>query len=271
MRSAASDTLTPVALTNDLLRKERPVKNSYVLFTLAATIALIGYGPRPGHRIAAAQASTGTARIVAKVSLNGTAPAPAKLDMKTDPNCDQMNQAAPALSQVVEVGAGGALKDVLVFVQEGVTGAYPAPTTPVKLDQVRCQYVPHTLGVMVGQPVLYANSDATLHNIHPMVVTNTAFNIGLPIQGMKHEKAFTKPEGPIQVKCDVHSWMSANIGVFTNPFFGVSNQQGEVELKNLPAGTFQVRAWQEKYGAQTQSVTVADGETKQITFTFKAS
>ncbi len=76
---------------------------------------------------------------------------------------------------------------------------------------------------------------------------------------------------PFRMKCDVHSWMSAYIGVFSHPFFGVSDDQGEVELKNLPAGTFQVQAWQEKYGMQTQSVTVAAGEVKEITFTFKAS
>ena len=64
--------------------------------------------------------------------------------------------------------------------------------------------------------------------------------------------------------------MSAYIGVFNHPFFGVSNEQGEVELKNLPAGTFQIQAWQETYGVRTQSVTVAADETKQITFTFKA-
>lgn len=48
------------------------------------------------------------------------------------------------------------------------------------------------------------------------------------------------------MKCDVHPWMSAYIGVFNHPFFGVSNER-------------------------TQSVTVAAGETKHITFTFKAS
>jgi hypothetical protein len=65
--------------------------------------------------------------------------------------------------------------------------------------------------------------------------------------------------------------MSAYIGVFSRPFFGVSNDEGVVELKNLPAGTFQLHAWQETYGVKTENVTLAAGETRQITITFKAS
>jgi hypothetical protein len=126
-------------------------------------------------------------------------------------------------------------------------------------------------GVMAGQPIQILNSDATLHNIHPLPVANAGFNIGMPIQGMKQTRMFSKAEAPFAVKCDVHPWMSAHIGVFNHPFFGVSGDQGEVELKDLPAGTFQVQAWHEKYGIRSQSVTVAAGEAKQITFTFKAS
>ncbi len=245
----------------------------WYLFSIAATaIALIGHGLPPGNRVAAGQAPAGTARIVVKVVLSGTPRRPpAKLQMNADPVCAKENQTKAALSQEVEVRADGALKDTLVFVKDGVTGTYPAPSTPAILDQTGCIYAPHVLGVMAGQPLQILNSDPTLHNIHPLPVINAGFNIGMPIQGLKSTKVFSKAEAPFHVKCDVHPWMSAYIGVFSHPFFGVSNEQGEVELKNLPAGTFQVQAWQETYGVRTQSVTVAAGETKQITFTFKAS
>jgi hypothetical protein len=56
--------------------------------------------------------------------------------------------------------------------------------------------------------------------------------IGMPIQGMKPTKVFQKPEPAFHVKCDVHGWMSAYIATFAHPFFGVSNNQGTVELSN---------------------------------------
>ncbi len=237
-------------------------KNNYgILAVFGLIFSLIAFSTN-------AQPITGTARIVVRVVLSGTPPPPIKLQMNADPACAKKHKTA-VFSQTVEVGANGALKNTLVFVKEGATGTYPASTTPATLDQVGCIYTPHVLGVMAGQPLQIINSDPTLHNIHPLPVTNTPFNIGMPIEGMKQTRVFSKVEAPFHVKCDVHPWMSAYIGVFSNPFFGVSNEQGEVGLNNLPAGTFQIQAWHEKYGTQTQSVTVSAGETKQLVFTFR--
>lgn len=216
-----------------------------------------------------AQGATGSGRVVVKVVLSGSAPAPAKIQANADPFCAKAHQATPLLSQAVQVGADGALIDALVFVKDGVTGTYAAPQTPVTLDQRGCVYTPHVIGMMAGQPLQILNSDPTLHNIHPLPVINAGFNIGMPIQGMKQTRVFPKPEPVFHVKCDVHPWMSAYIATFAHPFFGVSNGQGTVELTNLPAGTFQLQAWHEKYGVQTQAVSVAAGETKQVTFTYK--
>jgi plastocyanin len=237
---------------------------------VATFVALAGYAPASRHR-AFAQATSGTARIGVKVVLTGTPAPPLRLPMNADPYCAKAHQAKPAMSQTVEVGADGALKNVLVFVTDGLTGTYPPPAAAATFDQSGCTFAPHVLGVMQGQPIEIVNSDATLHNVHVLPLANAGFNIGEPIQGMKFTRVFSKAELPFAVKCDVHPWMSAYIAVFTHPFFGVSNDQGETELKNLPAGTFQIQVWQEKYGTQKQTVTVGAGETKQVAFTFKAS
>ena len=46
---------------------------------------------------------------------------------------------------------------------------------------------------------------------------------------------------------------------------------GAFELKNLPAGMYTIEAWHEKLGTSTQSVTIAEKETKDVNFTFKAA
>ena len=85
---------------------------------------------------------------------------------------------------------------------------------------------------------------------------------------MAQTRVFPKPERPFHVKCDVHPWMSGYIGVFTHPFFGVSNDQGVVEIANLPAGTYTIESWQEKYGSRTQKLTVGANDRKEIDFTY---
>jgi plastocyanin len=245
------------------------MKRLSVVIVVATVTLLFGYISTSKGMASAAQGPTGGSRVVVKILLSGSAPAPAKVQTAADPYCAKVHQAEPLLSQTVEVGSDGALMDSLVFVKDGVTGTYAVPQTPVTLDQKGCVYIPHVIGMRAGQPLQILNSDPTLHNIHPLPAINAGFNIGMPVQGMKQTRVFQKAEPVFHVKCDVHSWMSAYIATFTHPFFGVSNSLGTVELNNLPAGTFQIQACHEKYGVQTQAVSVSAGETKQLTFAYK--
>jgi hypothetical protein len=121
----------------------------------------------------------------------------------------------------------------------------------------------------VGQPLQVLNSDPTLHNIHAIPKNNQEFNTGQPIKGMKFEHTFTAKEVMVPFKCDVHGWMNAYAGVLDHPYSAVTANTGAFELKTLPPGTYVIEAWHEKLGAQTQSVTIGEKETKEVTFTFK--
>jgi hypothetical protein len=87
---------------------------------------------------------------------------------------------------------------------------------------------------------------------------------------MKYTKKFDKPEVMIRIKCDVHGWMGAWCGVLSHPFFAVTVADGTYTIKDLPAGTYTIEAWHERFGTQTQQVTVGAQESKPVAFTFKA-
>lgn len=212
--------------------------------------------------------SAHAATITGKVNFTGTAPAPKTLDTKSDPSCAS-HRTTPLLSEEVVVNPDNTLKNVFVYIKEGLEGkTFPAKTEPVHLDQAGCQYVPHVFGLQVGQPLEIKNSDATLHNVHSMAKTSKEFNLGMPIKGMKITRKFDKPEVMVKFKCDVHPWMSAYIGVLTHPFFAVTSENGTFEIKDLPAGTYTLEAWQEKYGAQQQTITVDEAGAVTADFTF---
>jgi plastocyanin len=230
-----------------------------------------GPAPQPGAPAGGGNvydASKSTASITGKVSFEGAKPNLAKLQMNADPVCMKAHT-SPVFEQTVEVNDNGTLKDVFIYVKEGADKwTFTPPSDPVVLDQRGCLYHPHIIVVMAGQKLKILNSDPTTHNIHPAPKINTEWNLGQP-PGVVHEKVFDKPEIMIPVKCDVHRWMKAFIAVTKNPFNSVSGDDGTFTIKNLPAGTYTIEAWHEKYGPQTQSVTVGDNEKKEVNFSFK--
>jgi plastocyanin len=209
--------------------------------------------------------------ITGKIVLEGAAPKNEPIRMNADQVC--MREAPGAqMQETFVVGEGGALQNVFVYVKDGLSGReFDAPTTPVTLDQNGCRYHPHVFGIQVGQPLEVVNNDPTLHNIHAIPKNNQEFNTGQPVEGMKYSHSFTAAEVMVPFKCDVHGWMNAYAGVLDHPYFGVTGSTGTFEINRLPPGTYTIEAWHEKLGTQTQSVTIGEKETKDVTFSFKVS
>jgi hypothetical protein len=240
-----------------LMEDERSSKPAASASTVAA----------PAAAAPAAPAAAG-ATVTGKVNFDGTAPRMAAIKMDADAFCKSEHK-EPVYEQEVVVNPNKTLEWVLVYVKEGVNGTYPVPTAAITLDQHGCQYRPHVFGMQAGQPLKVLNSDGTLHNIHALPKKNAEFNIGQPFKGMETVKKFDSVEMPIRFKCDVHKWMGAYTGVFNHPFFAVTNDQGAFEIKNLPPGNYVIEAWHEKYGTQTQNVTITGTDAKTVDFNFK--
>jgi hypothetical protein len=122
--------------------------------------------------------------------------------------------------------------------------------------------------VQVGQAFEIRNSDETLHNVHAMPETSEGFNIGMPHKGMSAVRKFATPEVLVRIKCDVHPWMAAYVGVVPHPFHAVSGEDGTYEIANLPAGQYTVEAVHYDLGGHVEKITVADGGEAKADFRF---
>ena len=141
----------------------------------------------------------------------------------------------------------------------------------VIIDQNGCIYSPHVMGVQAGQPVKILNSDATMHNIHGLPKVNKEFNFGMPKSLKEKTVTFNKAEDVFVIKCDVHPWMKSYTQVFDHPYFAVSGSDGTFNISNVPDGTYEAIAWQEKFGSKrvmTQNVTVKGGDAE-LNFNFE--
>ena len=196
------------------------------------------------------------------VKYDGKAPKPKRLRMDADPVCGS-SHSGPVKSENFKMAKDGSMEDVLVYLKN-VKYSGGIPSEPAVLDQQGCIYVPHVFGMMAGQELLIKNSDATLHNIHSMAKTNTQFNFAMPKVVKEKTVSFDKVEDPFYIKCDVHPWMKAWVAVFDHPYFAVTDKDGNFKIDGIPAGTYEVIAWQEKFKMKkhlTATVTIGEGET----------
>ena len=208
--------------------------------------------------------------ITGTVRFDGKAPRVKIIRMDADPIC-LVKQKDAVYVQTFVLGEGNTLGNVFVYVKNGLRNRadYALPL-PAILDQKGCTYAPHVMGVMVGQKVKFLNPDGTLHNVHAQSKINPEFNVAMPNFRTEMEKVFNKPEMMFPIRCDVHPWMSAWMAVMPHPFFTVTKQDGQFELKNLPVGTYEIEAWHEKLGTQSVSVAVKEGSSEKINFTFSS-
>jgi plastocyanin len=223
---------------------------------------LAGCGePAPDVPRSPATSVTGQAVIRGVVKFDGTPPQRAVL--RNEPCCPG---APPTqLDDSIVINGNGTLANVFVYLEGGPKTEGSMLPAPV-LDQVFCQYTPHVIGVVVGQPLTLRSSDPTLHNVAILGVGEPR-NYSMKTAGETAQTSF-KTTGFAGSKCDVHPWMNAVIGVFDNPLFSVSGMDGGYEISNVPDGQYTLVARHERYGSLRQPITVKDGQAMTADFRY---
>jgi Carboxypeptidase regulatory-like domain len=245
------------------------MRSRYDYAAVLSAVVLIGLGALIlGQKVTAA----GEGSITGTVKLSGTAPHMKGIDMSKDPYCVKQHENSPIQLENVVVGANDGLKNVVIYLSQGLTGS--ATATPSKVpvfDQKGCQYMPHVLAMNPDEKFEVTTSDQTAHNIHPLpnpMTGNIPWNQSQPPGAPPIEKSWKAPEF-IEVKCNIHPWMHGYFAVVKGPY-ATSDGSGAYTIHNVPPGNYTLTAWQEVMGTQDQKVTVAADKPTTADFTFKA-
>ncbi len=250
-------------------------------FSLASAfgvMVLVGCSKQPVAKPAVAEPavayytvdSASAGSVTGKIKFTGKPPVRKMIDMSGDPACVEAHK-GKAYDESLVVGANGAVANAFVYIKSGLEGKkFAIPTQPVVIDQNGCWFRPRILGIQTGQAFQVINSDPVTHNIHPMAMTNREWNHSQGAGDPPMNRKFLQPEVMIPVKCNIHSWMHAYIGVLDHPYFNVSAEDGSFTIANLPAGDYTLAVWQEKLGRQEQKITVSPHAATTVDFTLKA-
>jgi plastocyanin len=191
--------------------------------------------------------------VVGKVVLDGEAPVLPPLSKAGDAKIKdkEVCGVADVPNESLLVGEGNGVANVFIYLRRAPKG-YKADAIkdPVILDQKNCVFIPHTAMIRVGQPVLVKSSDAVEHNVHTFPARNDSSNLLIKRNEDKGVALkYTKAESdPVEVKCDIHSWMSSYHLVLDHPFMAVTDKDGNFKIEGLPAGTHEFRVWHERGG-----------------------
>ncbi len=113
----------------------------------------------------------------------------------------------------------------------------PPPFTPT-MDQVQLTFTPDVLITRAGFPVSFHSSDNELHNINVVKSEKrmAEFNRSIP-PGGSFDHVFEE-SGFYDVRCDIHSGMTAEIFVASTPFAEIVGSDGAFVFENVPPGAY---------------------------------
>lgn len=170
------------------------------------------------------------------------------------------------------VSPTGQIKNVLILI-EGIMEGKPWPDHTARLSNKGGRFIPHFQTARKRTKLEMINRDPVLHNTHAMLrgfkLTrgSTYFNLAQPLQDVVIKKLLRRA-GMLEIVCDVHDWMNGWIAVLDHPYHAVTPEDGTFEIRDIPAGTYDILAWHEKLGRQRVRVTLKAGEQKSLAFEF---
>lgn len=230
-----------------------------------------GVGSGAGGAAAALADPTGWATISGTFKVNGTVPPGAALKIDKD-----VAVCAPGgkqvLDNIVMVGPGGELQNVLVYVSSKVPIDNPAwihetyaakRDAEVDFDQKNCVFLSRMGAVWYTQTLKVLNSDPVGHNTNLDSKRGaTGANLTIAAGGYATHDFGAASPAPFPVSCAIHPWMKAKMMVCDNPYFAVTKADGTFSIPNVPAGVeLEFRVWHEK-ASYIQAVTVGGASEK---------
>jgi plastocyanin len=162
-----------------------------------------------------------------------------------------------AISGRVQIPGGGGESYVYVDGPR-VVSSHP-PTIEIK--QTGRQFQPTVAVVPAGAHVLFPNRDLIFHN----VFSNTpgdAFDVGTAKAGETPPPVTLLKPGHVEVFCNIHSSMRADVLVVPNSHWARVKADGTFHLPGVPLGSQRVVLWGPNLKPASQQVNVtADGAT----------
>jgi len=214
--------------------------------------------------------------VTGTVQFSGEAPPPMPFELRRYPDrvyCGALSDGSGyRLLREVAVGAQHGLKDVIVTI-EGIEKGKPFGLTETKLEANICQFIPFVSVMRENHPLTVTNQDEVSHDLqiyerdrdHVFIMFHRP---ALTKLGTSDTIRFTGKRRDVIMQCGMHPFMQGHGLAVENPYYAITGLEGTFEIKDLPAGTYRIKAWHPTLGEKVQDVTVAANGATSLGFKF---
>ena len=212
--------------------------------------------------------------IEGTVTLDGPVPEPKGFNLITFPDpqyCGRIsNGRGWRLLHDFVVGSTGGLKDAIVLL-EGVEAGKPFEVSVPLIEARDCMFKPFMTIVRNGHAVEVVNMDPVMHDIQgyetsleagarvlfntPLVMNHQhnrgdlhAIHNHAPGKSLVGPIYLNKGRRTFYMQCGFHAYMESWAMAVNNPYYALTDENGNFSLEQVPPGTYQLVVWHPQTG-----------------------
>lgn len=220
--------------------------------------------PTQGQEKKKLLASTGWGSLSGKVTLEGKIPEPKTKELLKQmmAHADKVCCLDPKAKDVEKIDSRWlvdpktkGIANVAVWIMPPAGSYFPiheklkVRKEEIVLDQPHCAFLPRMSAyqpfyfdgskeVATGQKLIIRNSSTVNHNVRATgsaKIPDNSFNKNV-IAGGEISPDFKPQLLPININCDIHTWMAAKLFVFDHPYYAITKEDGSFTFPPVPAG-----------------------------------
>jgi len=171
-----------------------------------------------------------------------------------------------------KISADGGLKDVVITFSH-VEAGKPFNKQPILITSEDCKFFPDVNVIRQGETFEVDNLDAVMHNsqVYQKERGKILLNIPIPAEEVSDgEVNFKKKYKIMQMICGMHEFMQTWGYRIQNPYYFITDLDGNFNIGDIPPGEYEVTAWHYLMKPQKRKIKIVAGETIDLKFNFDA-
>jgi len=217
--------------------------------------------------------------IKGRVSLTGKVPSPRFFPLIGSPNLEYCNRISDGKGHRIlfdfTVSESRGLKDTVVSLI-GVLKGKPFLNKIQKMVMNRCHTPKYVIGARNGETLLLENTDPIRHEIVAYEFTGGGVNqrSHRPVDANTSQTRdiFVKSETEnFLIKCNLHPFLQSRGIIIENPYYAITDEEGNFSIKDVPPGTYKVAAWHPFIPNQIRTITIEPENQSTLNFEFNGT